>query len=165
MSNPLCDRPSVRQVIDVNKIPDRVQGRDVSMCKCVCEYVCAYVSVHVHVIVRLCLFVSDDVDDVDDLLEDDIRFARLLFLITCHHADDSLKPRSPLTQPCVRQTLIRAVSLRKHRRSAGLGNLFWSGAELAAGGSRHALKRTVDPFSFTAKVPVCRSPTVFTADV
>jgi hypothetical protein len=56
----------VRQVIDVNKIRDREQGRDVSMCKCVCEYVCASVSVHVHVIVRLCLFY----DDCDDLLED-----------------------------------------------------------------------------------------------
>ena len=63
----------MRQVIDVNKIRDREQGRDVSMCKCVCEYVCAYDSVHVHVIVRFCLFVSDDVDnlleDVDELLE------------------------------------------------------------------------------------------------
>ena len=69
----IYEQPSVQQVIDVNKIRDRVQGRDVSMCKCVCEYVCASVSVHVHVIVRLCLFVSDDVDDlledVDELLE------------------------------------------------------------------------------------------------
>ena len=108
---------------------------------------------------------DDDVDYVDDLLEDDIRVAWVLLILTCHHASDALTPRTPLTWHCVGRTLIRAVSLRKHRRSAGLGNLGRSGAELAAGGSRPAMKRTVDSFSFTAKVPVCRSPTVFTADV